>query len=45
MLLMCMPYEGMTAAYADGLETAAGGITWAFIMYMVLNTTIILNKG
>ena len=36
MVIMCMPYQGMTAAYADGLERWATGITWLFILEMAI---------
>ena len=35
-VLMCMPYEGMTPAYASRLEKAATAITWSFIAEMVV---------
>ena len=35
-VLMCMPYEGMTPAYASALEEAATAITWSFIAEMVV---------
>ncbi|KOO27419.1 voltage-gated ion channel superfamily, partial [Chrysochromulina tobinii] len=36
MVLMCMPYEGMSDAYAAQLESFAEWITWIFIVEMGL---------
>ena len=39
LVLMCMPYYGMSDAYADRLEAAAALITWIFIGEMALKLT------
>ena len=36
MIVMCMPYEGMSDDYADGLEQAATVITYIFIAEMFI---------
>ena len=38
LVLMCMPYDGMSDEYADGLENAATVISWLFIFEMLLHT-------
>ena len=36
LLLMCLPYEGMSDGYAEGLERGATAISLAFIAEMAL---------
>ena len=36
MVVMCLPYHGMSEAYAASLELATTGITYAFILEMLL---------
>ena len=36
LLLMCMPYYGMSEQYAMSLELASDGLTWLFILEMAL---------
>ena len=36
MVIMCMPYWGMSAEYEAGLESAATAISWAFIVEMAI---------